>query len=177
MVAESMKNRYNLALVPLTKSDELRIFAKNFYPIALNYRMGDTSIPHITLCQFMAAENELAAIWAAARKIYGDKPMHIKLKEVCCLSVPGFNAVSLMPDNEDALTTLHYSIAKLVEVRMSKCFDEYDPHLTVINTDKTNFETYVKGFAYETIEDDFKLVLGLSDDVGQLKYEIFGDPA
>jgi 2'-5' RNA ligase len=173
MVAESMKNRYNLALVPLNKHDDLRAFAKNFYAIALNYRMGETSIPHITLCQFIADENDLGAIWADASRIQESKVLRIRLNEVRCLASPGFNAVSLMPDNEEALTTLHYAIANLVEERRSKCFAEYDPHLTVINTEKPEFENYVSGIAYETIEDDFNLVLGLSDDLGQLKSIIY----
>jgi len=44
-----MKKKYNLALIPISKSDEVMALAKKFSTIADRYLPGDSSFPHITL--------------------------------------------------------------------------------------------------------------------------------
>jgi hypothetical protein len=58
-----MIKKYNLALIPTSKKDEITIFAKKLSYLADNYLIGEGSLPHVTLCQFNAEESDIRSIW------------------------------------------------------------------------------------------------------------------
>lgn len=57
-----MKNKYNLALVPMSNPGAFIDVAQKSSNISGNYLLGKNSLPHVTLRQFDAEDNEIAAI-------------------------------------------------------------------------------------------------------------------
>jgi 2'-5' RNA ligase len=164
-----MKKRYNIALLPISKSNEFISFAKNLYNIADEYRLGDNSLPHLTLCQFMAAESDVEDIWKKVCETLIDHSIELTLKDFSCLTIDNSSWVSLLPDNTEKLMKMHCSVASLIGDPIGRCFEKYDAHLTLINTKQKNYNNIVLSFPCVPIRDVFKLSLGTSDEIGQYK--------
>jgi 2'-5' RNA ligase len=165
-----VKSRYNIALIPSTKSDQVIHFAKNFSVMADTYLLGEKSLPHVTLCQFMAAEDELLSIWKVVCQSVEQQSIQLVFEKFSCMT--GYNSfwVSLLPNHSDLLTNMHNVITNLVKDPIKKISDHYDPHMTLMNSKEVKYENAVKTFSnsYIPIQDTFILALGKSDDFGQL---------
>jgi 2'-5' RNA ligase len=168
-----MKNRYNIALLPISKGDEFVNFAKNLYGIAGEYKLGDASYPHVTLCQFTAEESEVEAIWKKVCESPIEQSIELTLKDFSCITIDNSNWVSLLPDNLDELMKMHCAVANLIESRVGRCFEKYDAHMTLINTTQKNYKDMVLSLPYVPIQDVFILSLGRSDEIGQFKKVIY----
>lgn len=163
-----MNQRYNLALLPLTKTDELIRLASTFAESADTYLLGSNSLPHITLCHFMAPVMEIERIWQEAESCHANK-LELDLFEVSYLTKDGKNWISLLPEQREMLTKLHYLIANVIKLPLNRSYADYDPHLTLLNT-KNKVTPEISGLP---ISDTFILSLGTCDNFGQFTSIIY----
>lgn len=167
-----MIKKYNLALIPFTKSHRVIEIAQQFANIADLYLLGKKSFPHVTLYHFYYEENEIETLWMRVLKTWEKQPI--------VLSFPHFNYqmfkniywISLMPDHVEELHNMHGMIANLLNLPIK---DTFDPHMTLINTYNSDYAEEIKAAqsAYSIITDNFYLALGESDNIGQLTNILF----
>src|SRR3990167_8909696 len=112
-----MKNKYNLALIPVSKSDETIELAKKFSTIADEYLLGDRSLPHVTLYQFQAEEKEINHIWEQVCDIWEERSFALTFSKFSCVTFDNnIFWISLLPDNCDALHKMHSHIANTLRL-------------------------------------------------------------
>lgn len=163
-----MKKKYNIALTPTSKGSEFIDMAKHFAPLHDQYCLGTHSLPHVTLIQFYADENLVTHLWENACQTI--KPHQLTLR-FSAFSVTSSNNtlfwVALMPDQRETLYGMHLAAAEVVG-EMPR--DNYDPHLTLINTkDPTcQVRTTLLEKKYQVISDEFVLSIGDCDAHGQV---------
>jgi 2'-5' RNA ligase len=162
-----MKSRYNIALIPITKSEKFVDLAKNFYPIAGKYKLGTDSHPHITLCQFMATEGEAKSFWEKVCDSSIEHTIKLSLIGIESCTTDSTNWIFLRPDRLTHLMKMHCIVADIIDTRIGRCFEEYDAHMTLVNTDKENYEDAVISQQFQPIEDEFQISLAATDDLGQ----------
>lgn len=163
-----MTKKYNLALIPISKSDEAIMLARRFSSIADRYLLGDRSLPHVTLYQFQAEEREINPIWEKVCGLWEEKPIDLTFNKFSCITFDeNIFWVSLLPDNCDVLHKMHALIASILQLPIKKTFD---PHMTLISTKNKEYEKAAALVfdSYKPIADNFILSLGVSDDIGQL---------
>ena len=162
-----MKKKYNLALVPVSQTNSVIALAKKFTNIADKYILGENSLPHVTLYHFHAEEKEIDRIWKEVCNVWKEKQLYLRFDHYSCGIFNNIFWISLLPDNMDNLHQLHALVANILGLPIKETFD---PHMTLINTKNTNYdkEAALIFNSYEPIKDMFALVLGKSDDVGQL---------
>lgn len=172
-----MTDKYNLALIPSQdKIEAFAAYAQNTFPIKPDlYLLGTYSIPHVTLCHFVADAKNIHEIVSIVRT------MNIPLMELTFAkqrsktypadSIWGqWSWVSLLPDKIAELKNLHLQIAKIVKPT-NAAFADYDPHLTLFNSkdhtacNRINLATD----ASPVLSDSFHIALGRLDDIGQIK--------
>ncbi len=177
-----MLTRYNIALIPTDANDQLLAYGNTFSDKAHTYKLGPRSIPHITLCHFQAEEQQIPVIFERLTqlKLPAIQLTFDTLRSKTYPNSPwgadGMRWISLMPDKFDKLKEMHYAVASLVKPT-NAAFDQYDPHLTLVNTldsssDKINESPRVN----TRIQDQFIIALGRSDDVGQLTETLYYQP-
>ncbi len=164
---------YNLALTPISNGDEAVKYAKKLSNLADKYLLGESSLPHITLCQFEANEVEVKDIWGRISEVWKEEPIELEFKEFSCITFD--NVIfwaSLLPDKCNELHKLHKLITQVLNKPIKKHFD---PHMTLINTKNKGYEKEVTALKsiYQPITDKFILSLGCSDAVGQLTKIIY----
>ncbi len=163
-----MKGKYNLALIPQTKADEVVSFARKFSTIADKYLLGENSNPHVTLYQFEVEEEDEEAIWARVSETWKEKPLTLTFNKMSCNTFDNvIYWVSLLPDQIAILHKMHGNVAGMIELPVKKSFD---PHMTLINSKNKDYENEVQRLCSScyTMTDTFVLCFGRSDDVGQL---------
>jgi 2'-5' RNA ligase len=170
-----MKMRYNLALIPITQRDRITQLSQQLSTIANNYLLGKNSLPHVTLCQFLAEQSDLPLIWEEINDSVKSTSIPLVFKQVSCLMIHDFFWVSLLPDSSDALLQMHYSVATIIKTPLNQSFEHYDPHMTLINTKEKSYVRIVNQLLGPPIfiADTFTLSLGKSDDIGQLTEVIY----
>jgi 2'-5' RNA ligase len=168
-----VKNRYNIALIPISKADEFINFTQNLATIADRYKVSPTSLPHVTLCQFMAEDSEVEALWERVCESSVQQSIVLTLNDFSCITIDNSSWVSLLPDNLEILMKMHCTVANLIEGRIGRCFDKFDAHMTLISTNQEDYKDKVLSLPYVPIQDDFILSLGKSDDIGQFKELIY----
>lgn len=165
--------KYNLALTPLSKGDEVVKCANQLSKLADKYLLGKNSLPHVTLYQFETEENEIKNIWNCVGKAWNEEPIELEFKKFSSVTFNGvIYWVSLLPNNRDKLHEMHGLIAQVLNKQIKSSFD---PHMTLFNTKNKDHdkEVYAMRKLYKPISDTFVLSLGNSDDVGQLTKVIF----
>lgn len=168
-----MKKKYNLALIPGSKSDDIIALSQQFSAIADQYFLSDQSLPHITLYQFYVNEAEIVPIWNHVCSVWSEPPLSITLSKFSCITFGNdIFWISLLPNDCKILHKYHSQMAVILQLPIKKTFD---PHLTLINTKN---KAYKKEAAliidtYKTIADKFILCLGESDDIGQLTRVVY----
>lgn len=163
-----MAEKYNLALMPQTKSDEFVCYAQKFSHIADKYLLGVNSLPHITLYQFEAGEKDITAIWVRVCQEWKEKSIDLEFNNFSCITFDNdVYWVSILPNNRDILLKMHIQIASIISLPIKNTFD---PHLTLINSKNKDYEKEVTKLSafYSPIIDKFTLTLGRSDNIGQL---------
>jgi 2'-5' RNA ligase len=163
-----MNQLYNIALLPLTKSDELIRLANRFAENVDTYLLGPNSLPHITLCHFMAQAMDMETFWQEAQSCSSNK-FELDLFEVSYLTKNEENWISLLPKQREELTKLHCLIAKIIKTPLNRSYTDYDPHLTLLNT-KSKITPKIPDLP---IHDTFILSLGTSDKFGQFTSIIY----
>lgn len=161
-----MARKYNIALIPKSKSDDVVKCAQNFLKISDQYQLGNNSLPHVTLCQFQAEEKEIDDIW---RRVCDSLPEHsieLEFKDFSCIPFKNTFWVSIMPNQRLALDKMHQIVASTVNAPINK---SYDPHMTLISTKDAEYQKKAEDVAksYAPISDAFVLSIGECDAVGQ----------
>ncbi|MDR3478627.1 MAG: hypothetical protein P4M14_11425 [Gammaproteobacteria bacterium] len=171
-----MNNKFNIALVPKKASDQIISLAKRLAPIADQYILGEKSLPHVTLCQFTATSTDLKNQWKAVRESIINDSLVLQFEKLSCLHINHSNWVSLLPDKIAELTLLHEAVLKHIKHPVKKYSDQYDPHMTLINTQVMNYKEQANQLLspLTPIQDTFVLTLGRADSIGQL-IEIISD--
>jgi 2'-5' RNA ligase len=165
-----MKSRYNIALIPVTQGEQVVELSQKFKDIADQYLLGDSSLPHVTIHQFLAEEHEVEDIWIKTCDALNQKTIDLTFKEFSCIT---FNNaifwVSLLPDHCDKLAEMNRIVADAIKNPASKSKSDYDPHMTLINTKNSEYKQIAEKVekSYTPISDRFILSLGKSDDIGQ----------
>lgn len=167
-----MMKRYNIALLPLTQQRTIIELSHQLAPIAAQYQLGDSSLPHLTLYQFEYSDTELATLWDSILIKNRNMVFPIYLDKLSCLTIGNHNWVSLLPHARDELDSLHVMIANILNLPVKSSFD---PHVTLINSIVNDFEDRAHQLLPHTItiQDDFKLALGECDPIGQFTRLLF----
>lgn len=166
--------RYNIALLPKTKSQEFINLAAPLSTQA-DYLLGPNSYPHITLAQFNV-ENDynLDAIWQEVVKIQNESGIerrNIYFNQVYAKVDGNYVWLGLLIKNNVVCQQLHEKIATALQQMNITClnasFDQYMPHLTLARTtDLAISDSFTAmNVNYNNL---FYLALGVSDEKGQL---------
>lgn len=171
-----MKNRYNIALIPLTHSQAIIKLSHHFAAIADSYLLGEKSLPHVTLCQFEADESELDTIWKSVFASMPNASLQLTFSEFSCVTKLNLNWISLLPDKIDILKKMHSEVALIIKAPLNKSFKEYDPHMTLINSKDPSYQKAIEKISYDPLTDKFVLALGRSNEIGQFTEVLFRPP-
>jgi 2'-5' RNA ligase len=162
-----MIKKYNLALLPATKANEVIRFARNFSNISDSYLIGLKSVPHVTLRHFHAEESDIDEIWQRACGALRHKKIVLEFAGFSCRTFDSkIYWISLLPDKIDILHRMQRIASETIGVPLK---ENYDPHMTLLNTRDPECKKELERFAelYSVITDTFYLALGNSDEVGQ----------
>lgn len=171
-----MKIKVNLALLPSSPNivNGLINYANLHASLAEGYLLGERSLPHITIHQFMAHDVVIEDLIECIKKSRLPKTIELELNKFSCLSFDGHSHwTSLLPNHRDTLLSLHHGFAKLLSLPIKP---NYDPHLTLFRTLNPNYEQRVNETkkTYTAVTDTFRLALGKSDPLGQFTEVIIG---
>lgn len=162
-----MLRKYNIALLPTSKNQEIVNCSSFFSSISDQYQLGENSLPHVTLCQFQANESTVRDLWDRVCDALTGHIISLELKDFSCISFDHkIFWISLMPDQRTLLNDMHSVVAEIVNSPAKK---SYDPHLTLINTKDNEYEKMADKLIkkYSPISDDFVLSIGECDEIGQ----------
>ncbi|HLB41592.1 MAG TPA: 2'-5' RNA ligase family protein [Gammaproteobacteria bacterium] len=159
--------KYNIALIPINEGKSIIQCAKNFSSIAGQYLLGEKSLPHVTLYQFMVDESDIDNIWEKVFQSLEQHSIYLTFEKFSCITFDEHVFwASLLPNHCDNLIKMHSSVSNTINKPIKS---NYDPHMTLINTKNKEYENLVNEFSksYIPIQDTFVLSLGESDDIGQ----------
>lgn len=177
------KRRFNIAYIPTANQTRFIELAKEQARIAqaATYCLGPSSLPHVSLCHFMAEEHHIPKIWAeiGALKL---SMLNLRFESIRDKSYSddspygGLSWISLMPNHLQELADVHLKIAKIIKHPLNHAYQDYDPHLTLLNSKNKAACLLLSGASIAPpIEDDFILALGTIDAVGQLTKILYVD--
>lgn len=161
-----MLKKYNVALIPTSKRQDIIKLAQIFSDISGLYQLAEASLPHVTLCQFRAEENEIDSIWQKVCKMLPESSIDLEFKDFSCIALKNNFWVSLMPNQRTVLLEMHKIVTSAIKQPINEL---YDPHMTLINTIDGEYKKKVRQIkkSYTPIYDTFILSVGESDEVGQ----------
>lgn len=163
-----MLKKYNIALIPKSASKRITDFASNLSNISDQYLLGEHSLPHVTLYQFTAKEENIDVICQKIASSSIPRAINLKFNDFSCIT---FNQkifwASLLPDRINDLHNMHKMIAEIIGHPIKS---NYDPHMTLMSTQDKEYESLVDELKpnYAPINDEFILSIGESDDIGQI---------
>ena len=112
-----MRNKYNIALLPKTKNNEIVNLTSLFQVKFGRYRLSSNSYAHVTILQLYLDEHEIDKVWDSLYKQLGNVNLKLSFEQ---LSYVTFNQedfwVSLMPSNTDILYDLPLYATKFINV-------------------------------------------------------------
>lgn len=157
--------RFNIAYIPKYNSKNFVNLSEKFDPKCYSYQLGENSLPHITICQFMADEDKISQIWSEVCSKISNNSIHLAFSSFSNVSFDKeIFWISIIPAPIQPLVETFHIVSKIVKPIRN---DTFDPHLTLFN--------YLPGIINITseenlnIDEEFELILGESDDIGQLK--------
>lgn len=162
-----MKSKYNIALIPTKFSNKIIELANELKDIADRYVLGTKSLPHVTIYQFDANEENIDKIWSSVLRSLDQTSIHLVFEKFSCITFDNKTFwASLLPSNLDFLMDMHSKVATAINLPVKT---NYDPHMTLINSINKDYEKFVNDLSasYKTVEDTFVLSLGKSDAIGQ----------
>jgi hypothetical protein len=154
-----MTRKYNIALIPKSNNDAIVKCAQKFSTTSDQYQLGSHALPHVTLCQFEADENEI--------------DISLEFKNFSYIT---FNNtifwISLIPDQRSVLDKMHQTVSNAINLTINKF---YDPHMTLISTTDTEYKKKAGDVtkSYDSITDIFILSMGECDAIGQFTKLIY----
>lgn len=159
--------KYNIALLPVDKVAAFVDVSQKFSMMDPIYNLGEESLPHVTLCQFYREESDIEASWEEVCAALSDHALDLEFKNFSLITFDNTMFwISLMPGNVPALHRLQAEICSILNVSSKK---PYDPHLTLMSTLDTTYESKAAPLIedYHPIADKFILALGECDELGQ----------
>lgn len=163
-----MLKKYNIALMPISKKEEIIQFAQHFSAISDEYQLGMHSLPHITLCHFHAEEKNIQAIWQRICQALPKQGIELTLTDFSCITFNGIIFwISLIPNQRSVLNTMHRIVATIVKEPVNAY---YTPHMTLANTRDAQYGKKITEITkfYTALSDQFILSIGACDSIGQL---------
>lgn len=180
-----MVKYYNIALIPVHDRDKFIRYAKKlscFAPADTYHISEEASIPHISLCHFIAEPEQIDAIWQQVQNLDWPK-LHMTFDRHRSKSYPAnpdrtdMCWVSLVPDHLEQLKERHLKIAEMIKRPLNAAFEQYDPHMTLFNSRAliacAEFNSQPQATA--SLSDNFTIALGFIDAIGQITQLIYQD--
>ncbi len=160
--------RYNIALIPENKT-YYESLSKKYYKIS-EYKVGQTSIPHITIAQFYEdRESVVREIYSQVYSLANTyKEVVIHLTTSIYKFEEQFTWLELRLADPEFCNILHRKIVNILDSFDIKCLNTpFMPHLTIakIITDKEIIENFSQLKIDQS--DNFTLFMGHSDSIGQ----------
>jgi 2'-5' RNA ligase len=167
-----MPKKYNIALMPMSEGEKFIKLSQNYSHLADTYLLGEKSLPHLTLCQFFAEESEVDQIWIDICKALDEGSIRLSFNKLVSTTMDGYDWVALLPDINLDLIKMHYKAASIIKSPINWSFENYDPHITLINAKKNHegkleVEMRKMSGSIKPIKDSFHVVLGECDKFGQ----------
>lgn len=162
--------KYNIGLLAVKQPENyVQIAQQHFSKVAQGYILSDTSLPHITICQYWGKETSLIPIINTLKKIGEAPKIHFTgLSFTKDQEQPHIWWAELSVAQHPDLIHLHRFVVQLLEEHqispLNDSRDLYRPHLTFARI--ARLVSY--DFSSEILkEEQFRLVLGEADDLGQ----------
>ncbi len=173
-----MLKKYNIALIPNENHAQYIQYAQSLsqHAPAANYHIGGSaSIPHVSLCHFLKAPEQIAELWQTVKNL-AVPDIHLIFTRHVSKTFRGNPKyhniwwVSLIPNHLDKLTARHMAIADIVKNPLNAAYAQYDPHMTLFNSrSKAQCAQFNQNPQLKPpLEGIFHIALGLTDQVGQI---------
>ncbi len=159
--------KYNIALLPVGRSEEFIAVSQRFSTMDLVYNLSEKSLPHVTLCQFYREEREIEVTWEEICANLSVDTLDLMFNRFSLITFDNkMFWISLMPADVRELHQLQAEVVSILKVLSNK---PYDPHLTLMSTLDSSYESKAAVLIerYEPIGDKFVLALGECDELGQ----------
>lgn len=163
------EKRYNIALVSVQHPEAyIKLARKYFKQDSEGYLLGPHSLPHITLCQFLADESVLFTLIPELEKADKSPPIHLTGLRFSNKHNSSLWGASISVRRSPELISLVEFVVNLLQkyklVPLNSVGDLYTPHLTLARVNCINIKDFPKDIF---IGDLFTLALGESDELGQ----------
>ncbi len=171
-----MTKKFNIVLIPINENKKAIALSQSLKNVADIYLLGKESLPHVTLYQFDADENDIPNIWEKTCADVTPESIELKFEKFSCITFDNSTYwASLLPDNTDTLLKMHKAVASIINKPAKQ---NYDPHMTLISSKDKSYQNAVTELSkdYSPIKDTFILAIGESDDIGQLTKIVFTRP-
>lgn len=165
------ETRYNIALLALKPEPYISVAQSHFSDQARCYLLGPESAPHITICQFYGESAVLPSLIRALATLEKSPPVRFTGLGFSKDKTPNMWGASLTIARTPELMKLHLGVVDVLNQQglspLNSSGDLYRPHLTLARIEGLT----VSNFSGDSLEDSpFSLVLGESDDWGQLRH-------
>jgi len=164
--------KYNLAFIPKYRINTFISLVSEEGPDTNGYCISHHSIPHITICHFFFDSLLIENVWREILNQIDQTSLRISFSSYSTITFDKNTYwLSLMPNEYEYLKELFKIVSNLIDPIRK---DLYDPHLTLFNYAEKDSETTRKMMHKNIfIEDEFNLVLGDCDEIGQLSKYFF----
>lgn len=88
-------HRFNIAYVPQNKSNSFITLICDFNKKTHNYCLGKNSLPHVTICQFMAYKNQIDQIWQTVCSTIEGGTTPLTFKKLSLITLDGANVLAI----------------------------------------------------------------------------------
>jgi 2'-5' RNA ligase len=161
--------QYNFALVPVNQEEQFIQYAtKLSYLIGSidQYYLKSTTIPHVTICQFDEKEQDIDILWEKLKTLEHQRSIKLTFEKVRNTISAGKNWFLLIPNEIRDLKLMHKNALKIIKEPKSLYDDDYDPHLTLLNSRdlQKNDDSYKINFPLIA---EFFIAITNRDEVGQ----------
>lgn len=164
----NMKKKYNVALVPGNSSESVVNLSSQFFSASAGYLLGEQSLPHVTLYQFLSDPNDITEIIQNLRSSKISRSIDLVFYHFSYITFDDtIYWASLLPDRINELNAMHRQVADIISHPIK---ENYDPHMTLLSTRDKNYVSLFESTekTYTPIMDTFTLSIGKSDNIGQL---------
>lgn len=182
-----MPQTYNLALLPDDPALSAVCVAyaqQHFKGVSAGYILDQTSLPHVTLCQFTAEPGQLPDLWQEAVRHFGRGKIALSFAELYFrqgrAAHDGYLWTGINMLRDSNLVVLQASVYALLRLRgltpLTLTGDAYIPHLTLARLPgdaplpQLSWPDAITGRLH-----DFRLSLGLSDVNGVYQARLYPD--
>jgi len=170
------KYRYNIALLPVRGAEKVVRLSGEFANIAEGYRLGSHSLPHVTLCQFVAYPVVLEDLWRQVCTQTGCVQVELTFRKLSfTTSDQQVYWIALVPDEREMLQELHEQVTGIIGQPLNRAYANYDPHMTLVNTKNSAGKNLLLPVekAMQPLRERFVLSLGKADALWQYREVLY----